>query len=130
SRSLTQSARIARIHAISHPQSEFREAPKQYASDCFYPILNPLTRERNYPSFHQFQAAIDDFNYRIRNMPLLYPGSDRSYTGAALQTYGAVMRCYAQRLHEIFVTGPNQIAIHIDYKSPPNKAITQEMRKA
>lgn len=39
------------------------------------------------------------------------------------------MHCYAQRLHEIFITGPNQIAIHIDYRSPPNKAITQEMRK-
>ncbi len=39
------------------------------------------------------------------------------------------MRCYAQRLHEIFATGPNQIAIHIDYKTPPNKGITQELRK-
>ena len=110
-------------------ESEFREVPKQYAPDCFFPLWNPSTQEWIYPSFRQFEAAIDDFNYRIRNMPVLYPGSERSYAGFALQTYGAVMHRYAQRLHEIMITGPNQIAIHIDYKSPPNKAITQEMRK-
>src|SRR5690606_18576472 len=111
-------------------ESEFRDVPKQFAFDCFFPLVDPMTRERIYPAFHQFRAAVDDFNYRIRNMRIQYPGSEQSYTAYALQTYGAVMRCYARLIHEILVTGPDQIAILIDYMGPPNKAITQEMRKA